>query len=438
VAERDRAESGENHSSMTKITNQQGNSDVVAVIRAPVEQYPPTLNQISLLSESGLNVTVVDTRHDDYQPAEWRFPDRVRRIHAIEHTQNFKDRSLSTIEKIQRRIRFRNCVQTTIRQQDPSVVIAYDPNAMAAVGKLWMQRHRPRLIWHYHELFLPGAARGGWMTRRNILFAAKHCGNPDLTIFPDRDRAEVYRTATAGSFTSSIVMNCPRRVEHVPEDRLRPALHKVGVDARADIVLFQGWIGPSRCFEAVIRSMKHWPARSHFVLIGPVSGQYRRSLEQLAELVGMSKRVHFTGTVPYQELLSWTVGGDVGVAIVSDAVENDPSWRYTAGAVNKRFEYMSVGLPQIANTGPGMSELIDATDVGVLVPSGDSDEIGRRIARLLSDRERHQQISGNARAAHLAGFSYEGQFEGVLRQIRKWSASADGTIPAVLEKFEAA
>ncbi|MCP4508050.1 MAG: hypothetical protein GY826_16900, partial [Fuerstiella sp.] len=73
-------------------------ADVVAVIRAPLEQYPPTLNQVALLSESGLKVAVVDARHDDYQLADFRFPERVHRIHAVEHNQSFKDRPLSAIE----------------------------------------------------------------------------------------------------------------------------------------------------------------------------------------------------------------------------------------------------------------------------------------------------------------------------------------------------
>ncbi|MCP4171689.1 MAG: glycosyltransferase family 4 protein [Fuerstiella sp.] len=395
-------------------------ADVMVVIRAPLEQYPPTLNQVALLSESGLNVTVVDARHDDYQLAEFRFLHRVHRIHAIEHTQSFKDRPISAVEKIRRSIGFRRCVQNTIRRQNPSVVIAYDPNAMAAVGKIWNSNNRPRLIWHFHELFLPRNDSGGWMTRRNVRFAADQCEHPDLVIFPDAERARVYRDEVGRAFDELIVMNCPRRLGAVPKNHLRPALRSQSVPAESPIVLFQGWIGPSRCFEAIIRSMSHWPANAVFVLIGPVSQHYQETLTALADEIGMGSRVRFIGTVPYQELPSWTVGATIGLSIISDKIEKDLNWRYTAGAVNKRFEYMSAGLPQVANVGPGMTELIEKTNTGLLAEPGDAAAIGQQIASMLCDPERLQQMAHVARTVHMERFCYEEQFNNALHLINSW------------------
>jgi hypothetical protein len=37
--------------------------DVLAIIRAPLELYPPSLHQVGLLAEAGLRVAVVDTVH---------------------------------------------------------------------------------------------------------------------------------------------------------------------------------------------------------------------------------------------------------------------------------------------------------------------------------------------------------------------------------------
>jgi hypothetical protein len=64
--------------------------DVQAVIRAPLEQYPPSVHQVALLAEAGLSVAVIDTWHLQLQ--EIRFPSRVQRIHVGPHTLLFMER----------------------------------------------------------------------------------------------------------------------------------------------------------------------------------------------------------------------------------------------------------------------------------------------------------------------------------------------------------
>lgn len=393
----------------------------MAVIRAPLEQYPPSLNQIALFSEAGLSVTVVDTHHDDYPLFQFECPEKVERVHAVEHTQNYKEVRPSLLERVRRAYQFRRRVRNIISSHKPSVVVAYDPNAMIAVGKLWnRRRHAPRLIWHYHELFLPDDARGGVFSQRAVHFAARHCDRPDLVVFPDSHRARVYREQVNLEFNEMIVMNCPRRIDSLPENRLSPRLQELGISPETKTVFFQGWIGPSRCFEAILESMSHWPDNTVFVLVGPVSDQYRNKLEQIASVNGMKHRVLFLGVVPYQELLAWTVGADIGLAIVSDEFEQDLSWRYSAGAVNKRFEYMAVGLPQVANTGPGMQEIIEDPGTGRLVRAHSSSEIGQAIHALLTE-DSLSLMSDRARQAHTRMFCYEKQCQRLVEQVTAWA-----------------
>jgi glycosyltransferase involved in cell wall biosynthesis len=164
--------------------------------------------------------------------------------------------------------------------------------------------------------------------------------------------------------------------------------------------------------------MRWWPARTLFVMVGPVMATYRDSLLALARQRGSESRLVFLGSVPYDEVFHLAAGAAVGCSLVAD--QNDPNWTYSAGAINKRFEYMAVGLPQVANGGAGMRELIEESDCGVLADPTSPEDVGRALARLLEDRTVRAGMSENSRKAHLSNFNYEYQFAPVLSQILGW------------------
>jgi glycosyltransferase involved in cell wall biosynthesis len=141
-------------------------------------------------------------------------------------------------------------------------------------------------------------------------------------------------------------------------------------------------------------------------------------LRKLAQDLGVLNRVVFLGLVPYQGLWGLAVGAAVGVSLV--AGDKDLNWRYSAGAINKRFEYMAVGLPQVANSGPGMEEIIEKPGCGLLVDPTSAPETGRAITRLLEDPPLRRRLAENARKAHLSEFNCERQFAPVLEKILGW------------------
>jgi glycosyltransferase involved in cell wall biosynthesis len=388
--------------------------DVLAVLRAPLENYPPSLNQLQLLAEQGRRIVVVDVApRDEAGYGLWSHPG-VRRLRV-----GRQGGAASLARRLADSWRFTHAVRWAIRAKRPRAVIAYDPNGMAATGLPSAFN-----VWHFHELFDPRGP-GGALTRRAIAFAHRHAARADLVIFPDAGRAEAFGQITGQETDAEVVFNCPRRLLAPPPDRLHPALAERGVPAGTPIVLFQGWIGPSRCIEPVIASMANWPAEARLVLIGPVKDDYRAALISLAAGAGVTERVIFLGRVPYAELLGYTAGADLGLSIVSERAENNLSWKYTAGAINKRFEYMAVGLPQIANRGPGMAALIECTGAGLLVDPDDSGEIGAAVARLLPEPEALKAMGERARRAHLGRFCYEVQFAPVLERLDAVLQGAD-------------
>ena len=89
----------------------------------------------------------------------------------------------------------------------PRVVIAYDPNAMFAMGPLWNRLNRPKLVWHFHELFLPGRKLVRSLTGRAVEFARRRAAVVDLVTFPDTGRAVVFSGAAGLKTRPVVVMN---------------------------------------------------------------------------------------------------------------------------------------------------------------------------------------------------------------------------------------
>ena len=394
-----------------------GSLDILAVIRAPLEQYPPSINQVALLAEASLRVGVVDCHHGDFVPHLFRGSSAVERFRPCRHTQLYKEKLPNVFIRVWRHWAFQRGVARVLRQSKPKVVMAYDPNGMFGAGRLWEKHAPPKLVWHFHELCSSTAKPAKGLSERATEFSCRHAAEADLVIYSDAGRAEIFARQAELKAHPKVVMNCPRLLAKVPEDHLAAKLAGRGMAGRPT-VYFHGWVGPSRCIEATIRSMRWWPKTSVFVIVGPVAESYRGALVALGCEVGVAERMLFLGSVPYVEALQLAAGATVGCSLVAD--QNDPNWTYSAGAINKRFEYMAVGLPQVANAGPGMREIIEERDCGVLADPTSPEAVGRTLAGLLEDSKLRRRMNENARKAHLSHFNYDYQFGSVLNQILSW------------------
>jgi glycosyltransferase involved in cell wall biosynthesis len=210
-------------------------------------------------------------------------------------------------------------------------------------------------------------------------------------------------------------MNCPRRMATVPDSPLRQRLAEFG-PAVGGVVCYLGSIGADQGLPEAARSMIHWPSDSLFVLIGGASETMRKSILAAAASVEAAERVMFLGPHPHTEALGLAAGADVGLSLIQP---NNESWLYSAGAINKRFEYMALALPQITNNGPGVAEIIEANECGLCVNPGDPAAIGNAVRQLMDSVELRRRLSINARARHLDGFNYENQFAGVAEWITR-------------------
>ncbi len=394
----------------------QDSVDVLAVIRAPLEQYPPSVHQVALLAEAGLRVAVVDTFHRRNTEISFTPGTSVQRIRTARHTVSHIEQFPSFPIRYWRAAQFGWKTFRALKSLRPKVVIAYDAQGCHAVGRVMLRRDWPQMVCHIHDF--PGTddyGIGTWLANSYYLKFAREA---HLVVVPDRGRAGVLMEQARLSCPPAVVMNCPRLLREIPRSTMSAHLGKV-FNSDTRIVFFQGWINEGKGLETAVRSMKHWPANSIFVLLGPARPEYREKLLRLSHGAGAHGRLILIPMVPFTEVDAITAGADVAFGIYPTPTD-DLNWRYMAGASNKRFAYMSLGLPQVANRGHGMKEVIERPHCGLLVDPNSADEIGSAIRLLLENESLRHEMGRNGRQAHLTEFNYEKEFAPVLKQIVEW------------------
>lgn len=389
--------------------------DVLSVIYAPVEQYPSSRFQAELLAERGLKVAVIDYSRSPKAP---------------ENTSTaYSKNTLRSWNRISNRllpldyIRFRTQVKRTIQHIRPKVVIAYDTFGFYLTGRPWDLPDPPRLIWHFHELpMLLWREAPPRMVGRAETFTLKEIGHIDLLSFPDQNRAEFLCKRLGLSATPRVAFNCPRKRDNTPSKIRDEAFsHRFGIPPDRRVVYFHGALCRSRGIPTIIQSIPKWPQDTDFLMIGPVEPDFERQIRDEAAKANVEKRVIIHPAIEYADVMAAAAQADVGVCIV-DETEN-PTWRYSVGAINKRFEYMAVGLPQVTDDGTGVPEVVEKSGSGICVDPGSPESIANAIHRILTTPGLQKKMSQASREAHLRQYNYEIQFASLAQDIESWCNS---------------
>lgn len=171
------------------------------------------------------------------------------------------------------------------------------------------------------------------------------------------------------------------------------------------IIIYQGRLLNFRGIEPVIRAITHNP-RFYFVIVGEGEGKEFFLIETF--LAGVSERVFFIGEVPYSELLNWTSGADIGIALIEPI-----SLSYKLALPNKLFEYFKAGLPVVATDLPAIRTVFEKYPFGRLVePSTRPEEIASVLLEIYNNSSEYCEIVRQAAQE----FSWENQIQ-TIREI---------------------
>ncbi len=198
-----------------------------------------------------------------------------------------------------------------------------------------------------------------------------------------------------------------RNLPKYKSDIAKIDLHeKLNIPQNCKIILYQGVILEGRGILKVIDLMKEID-NVHFVIIG--EGEFRQNFESHTNQLGYRERIHFTGAVNHSELLNYTAGADIGVALIQNI-----SISYYYALPNKLFEYIMAGVPVLASDLPQMKKVIDEHKVGKYVNMDDENEIKVTLKNLLNDQTQLKEFKANCGSAAKI-LNWENEFESFLK-----------------------
>ncbi len=132
-----------------------------------------------------------------------------------------------------------------------------------------------------------------------------------------------------------------------------------------------------------------------FATVGSCDESTRRILEQQAERLNVACRFRILPPVPFEQVVSYIRGADLGVISVEPVTL---SYRYCMP--NKLFELSFANVPIISNKLDEIEQYLDELDNGQVIDFENSTSLPYTIARMLQEKERYLMTSESLRILH--------------------------------------
>lgn len=295
-------------------------------------------------------------------------------------------------------------------------------------GERLIQRHGVRLV-HANS-----GAPNQWMVpvarrARVPLVAHLHA----IYNFRERCTLLLHQAPVVVGCSGAVVR--PFRLDRLPEERIRvihngvdPARlncgdatglrEQLGIAADCVLAVCAGALVPLKGFDTVIRSIRIVADRGIDLQLAIAGeGPERRSLQSLAEELGIAARVHFLGQVTNVGPL---LRDAADLAVIASSIESFGLIAAEAGAM---------GCPTVATCVGGIPELIKDGTTGVLVPPASPTSLADALTRLAGDSDLRRRIGSAARDHVLAQLTTERMtrsFESLYAQLLDQPAAAFG------------
>jgi len=359
--------------------------DVLLVALADVTRDARTVNLARALAGRGLTVAVLgcfqEQHNEPFIKLLWKDPGG----RAIKRWWSFT----------------RACAASSMR---PRLVLAMDVFALAGSSQIAHRSHA-RLFYDMRELnFALGPLHGKGLKQTIITRHEERRLKQVSTIIVSGELdADLVQERFGLSKRPLVLLNTPPYKDAVPS----PLRERCGLDVGIPLVIYQGVVHHGRGLAPFFHAMKYMPD-VHLAVMG--DGPATAELQRVAHQTGVYDRVHWLGSVPYDQLHAFTCGADAGLCLIEPL-----SLSYEYALPNKLFEYMNARIPSIVTDLPAMRAHIEKYPVGGLVDRELQPLEIARITRALLDAE----LSAPMRLActSIRELSYEHQVAEVIDAI---------------------
>ena len=164
------------------------------------------------------------------------------------------------------------------------------------------------------------------------------------------------------------------------------------------VAAYAGHLYPWKGVDVFVRALADVPGITGLIVGGHPAEPDLARVRQLADGLGVARRIEFTGLVPHAEVAGRLAGAH---ALVLPNIETAISASFSSPL--KLFEYLAAGRPIVASDLPAFREVIAHDAQAVLVPAGDAAALGTALDALRRDPTRADRL---ARAAFALATDY--------------------------------
>jgi glycosyltransferase involved in cell wall biosynthesis len=180
-----------------------------------------------------------------------------------------------------------------------------------------------------------------------------------------------------------LLRNLPRRLKRISPFQF-DFIRKSDVSL---ILCYQGTLVHGRGISTCLKIAERLPICG-LVLLG--WGEHIDEYKKKAESMKISDRVWFPGKIPQNQLIRYTAGADIGLALIDDVSLNN-----RLALPNKLFEYIMAGIPVLVSDCPQMVDIVNKFQVGAVIQNNDP-EIAASVIKHWTDNPRlYQKLKNN-------------------------------------------
>lgn len=380
--------------------------DVLLIVLADIQRDARTLNMARTLRDAGLHVGVVAA-------GKLPFVDEESGITFIE----WLDPGGRALLRMRSLREFLLCdVVVQLADTPPKAVYAMDYYVLRSTIDLGKQLRVPVAYDMREFMFALGPLQGKgikqlyikWSERRALkkVKAISVSGVADADIVTQRFHLKTKPT---------VILNAPPYQDRVSDSNL--LRERFDIPPNDFVVIYQGVVHRGRGIGPMMQAMVDMPD-VHLCVVG--DGPFRSPLQDLATQLRVADRVHWLGSVPYDELHAWTCSADAGCCLIEPV-----SMSYEYALPNKLFEYMMARIPSLVTDLPALHDHVMRYPVGMLVDKTLSTGAITEAVRRLRVPATYNAFVEQCDAVH--ELSYESQAGHVVDMIRSFTASQRST-----------
>jgi glycosyltransferase involved in cell wall biosynthesis len=107
--------------------------------------------------------------------------------------------------------------------------------------------------------------------------------------------------------------------------------------------------------------------------------------------LGLTDRIRFITTLPWNTLISYTKSVDAGLSL-----DKNSNMNYNFSLPNKLFDYLNAGIPVIVSDLAEISKIVTDFKCGIIIPEVNPEEISLAIKKLRDNKELLSELKRNS------------------------------------------